>query len=253
MSVDYGEKERQFLATLKADTGRDIDEWLAAIAAAGLAERNEIIDWLRRQGFMFSKASWIERIHNNRGRPIYAGHGAPRARAEPRTNTPAHPPAELSPAPPPPTLKPASPAPPSPAPQAPAQPAAAAAAPLPASTAPTADLDALLARAKAYRPLANFVVAEIRKAVPGVAVLPHQGYLAFRTGGRDFAILAVTPRELRLALATGTLPDGLALEPARFSPPLKGAPAVTHMTVLTDARQVTPALMSAVSEAARGR
>lgn len=260
MSVDYGEKERQFLATLKADTGRDIDEWLAAIAAAGLAERNEIIDWLRRQGFMFSKASWIERIHNNRGRPIYAGQGAPRARTEPRApvlraraNTPAQPLAGLPPAQPAPAPKPANPAPPSPAPQTSPQPAATAAAPSPAATAPTADLDALLARAKAYRPLANFVVAEIRKAVPGVAVSPHQGYLAFRTAERDFAILAVTPRELRLALATGAPPDGLALEPARFSPPLKGAPAVTHMTVLTDARQVTPALMSAVTEAAKGR
>ncbi|WP_334146560.1 DUF4287 domain-containing protein, partial [Hyphomicrobium sp.] len=65
MSIDYGERERQFLETLKSDTGRALDEWMTAIAAEGLTQRNDIIDWLRREGFMFSKASWIERIHNN--------------------------------------------------------------------------------------------------------------------------------------------------------------------------------------------
>ena len=244
MSVDYGERERQFLATLKADTGRDLDAWMAAIAAAGLTERNDIIDWLRRQGFMFSKASWIERIHNNGGRPIYAGEGAPRPRAERRRQAP--------------RVLPQTEA------QTPAAPAAPAAAPVavpaaiepktPAAppAAPTASLDALLARAKAYRPLANFVIAEVRKAVPGVAVIPRDGYLCFRAAERDFAVLTIGARELRLALAVHAPPASLGLEPARFSPALKGAPAVTHMAVLTDARQITPALMGTIAEAAKG-
>ena len=84
MSTDYGAKEREFLDALKADTGRALDEWMSAIAAQGLTQRNDIIDWLRRQGFMFSKASWIERIHNNGGRPIYADAGMQRPRARPR-------------------------------------------------------------------------------------------------------------------------------------------------------------------------
>ena len=75
MAVDYGAKEREFLAGLQADTGRDLAQWMAAIDGAGLAHRNDIIDWLRRQGFMFSKASWLERIHHNGGRPLY-GEGA---------------------------------------------------------------------------------------------------------------------------------------------------------------------------------
>lgn len=243
MSVDYGERERQFLETLKTDTGRDIDQWMAAIASAGLTERNDIIDWLRRQGFMFSKASWIERIHNNGGRPIYAGRGAPRPRAEPRRVRPRvlpgpqPPPAPAAPArPPPPTAT----SPPPPAPMA--QPAAAS----------TGDLDALLARAKAYRPLAQFVIAEIRKAVPGVSVVAHDGYAAFHAENRVFALLAITPRELRLALAIAAPPAGLALERARFSPTLKNAPAVSYMAVLTDARQMTPALKEAVKRAANG-
>ncbi|HRN83856.1 MAG TPA: DUF5655 domain-containing protein [Hyphomicrobium sp.] len=241
MSIDYGEKERQFLATLKADTGRDLDEWMAAIAAEGLSHRNDVIDWLRRQGFMFSKASWIERIHNNGGRPIYAGAGTQRPRAVARRTPPrglqtpaAAQPAPATPAPSPPTLAPAPPTP---------------------STAPAgpdpAAFDDLLARAKAYRPLAQYVLAEIRKAVPGVAARPHESYIAFDANGRAFAVLAIGPRELRLGLALRNPPASTALEPARFSPPLRGAPAMTHMAVLTDARQITPALIGAVSEAAK--
>lgn len=251
MSVDYGERERQFLATLEADTGRDIAGWMEAIAAAGLSERNAIIDWLRRQGFMFSKASWIERIHNNGGRPIYMGKGAPRPRAEPRrqparilrplTPPDAVPSTSVAAAPAP-TSAPAAhvPAPPRlanpPAPEAP----------------PAASLDALLTRAKAYRPLANFVIAEIRKTVPGVAITPRDGYLAFATADREFAALVISARELRLALALMAAPQGAPLEPARFASPLKGAAPATHMAVLTDARQITPALMAAVAAAANG-
>ncbi|AHB48606.1 hypothetical protein W911_09720 [Hyphomicrobium nitrativorans NL23] len=231
MSIDYGEKERQFLATLKADTGRDLDEWMAAIAAEGLAHRNDVIDWLRRQGFMFSKASWIERIHNNGGQPIYAGGGAPRARAVPRRTSPRVPPTPVAPRPAPP------------------------AAPLPPTqTPPAADLaalDALLARAKAYRPLAAYVVAEVRKAVPNVTVIPRDGCVAFHLAGREFALLAVGPRELRLGLATHDAPASAALGPARTSPPHRGAPEMARMTVLTDARQITPALVDAIAQAAK--
>ena len=239
MSIDYGEKERQFLATLKADTGRDLDEWMAAIAAEGLTHRNDVIDWLRRQGFMFSKASWIERIHNNGGRPIYAGAGA----ARPRTATRRTPP-RILPAP-----SAAQPAPATPAP-APAAPIPSPHAAAPAAADPTA-LEALLARAKAYRPLAAYVVAEVRKVAPDVTVVPRDGYIAFHTAGREFAVLAIGARELRLGLTMRDPPANAALEPARFSPPLRGAPAMSHMAVLTDARQITPALIDAVSAAAK--
>ena len=82
MTTDYGEKERAFVDALKENTGRDLAEWLAAISAKGLPHRNDIIDWLRQQGFMFSKASWLERIHHNGGRLIYADapKGAPARR-----------------------------------------------------------------------------------------------------------------------------------------------------------------------------
>lgn len=71
MSTDWREKEREFLTSLKADTGRDLAEWMRVIAAQNLPHRNDIIDWLRQQGFPFARASWLERIHHNQGRPIY--------------------------------------------------------------------------------------------------------------------------------------------------------------------------------------
>lgn len=237
MSIDYAEVERQFLATLEADSGRTLEAWMAAIEVQGLAHRNDVIDWLRRQGFMFSKASWLERIHNNGGRPIYAGTAGarPRAPARPRM-------ARAASAAPPPVL-------PSSSPDTPPL-AAGAPQPVPASAPPPSDtaaaLDALIARAKAFRPLAAFVIAEVRKAVPGVGVTPHDGFVVFRAGA-DFAVLAVSPKELRLGIAEKGAP-GSPWEAAKLA--LKAAPAMTHMVVLTDARQVTPALMAAVARAA---
>jgi hypothetical protein len=248
VSIDYGERERQFLETLKGDTGRALDEWMAAITAEGLTHRNDIIDWLRRQGFMFSKASWLERIHNNGGRPIYADAAGARARArpEPRPRLAVAPAAAA-----PPPLKPVPP--PAPTPPVlksspPATPPGAAPA---AREGDQAAVDALLARAKAYRPLAAHLLAEVLKSVPDAAVLPHDGYVVFRRGGVDFALLALSTRELRLALTLRTPPPDAALVPAKL-PGLRGTPAVTHMAVLTDARQVTPALLAAVARAAAG-
>ena len=279
MSIDYGERERQFLATLEADSGKSLDAWMTAISAQGLTHRNDIIDWLRRQGFMFSKASWLERIHNNGGKPIYDG--APSGR-RPQTR-PRQSPAPIAPAaerprltlvvqnPPPatpvaatpepaPTLPAATPAPvaasfaPPPAPPAPAKPQPVVAAATPASPEGSSDqaaIDALLARAKAFRPLAVYVTAEIRKRVPDVAVIARDGYLAFTNANGAFAQLVISAKELKLGLALKRPPSGLELEAGKLSG-LRGAPPVSHVATLTDARQVTPALMTAIAEAASG-
>jgi hypothetical protein len=253
VSIDYGEMERQFLETLKADSGRALDEWMAAITAEGLTHRNDIIDWLRRQGFMFSKASWLERIHNNGGKPVYSGASKTRSEKRPETRGETRPEPRPRPSVPPqlrvvvsnqpppsaaaPSPEPASVAPPSPA--------------SPAADGDPAAIDALIARAKAYRPLAAYVIAETRKQVPGVSVLPSDGYLVFRLGSADFALLTINAKELRLGLALKTVPAGAALETAKL-PALRGAPSMNHMAVLTDARQITPALLSAIAQAAGG-
>lgn len=237
MSTDYREKEREFLDGLKAGTGRDVREWMAAIAAQNLPHRNDIIDWLRQQGFMFSKASWLERVHNNGGKAIYSDAVVAR-RAMPKrpavTAVPADSTAELAPSLPPspvlvaPTFTPAAHPP-----------------------APTDALEALLMTAKAYRPLAQHILREVKKALPASTASAEPGYVSLKHGGREFAVLVVGARELRLGLAL----DGHAfeppLQPAKFpNPAVRIAPLMTHMAVVNDVRQINAALIALIQNAA---
>jgi len=234
VSTDYGEMERQFLESLQADTGRDLAAWMEAITAENLDRRNDIIDWLRRQGFMFSKASWLERIHNNGGRPIYSGKDAKRPQRRPRAPREA-------------TILPFAARPPAVmAIQAPRE------EPAPADKSPAdkAALDELIAKAKAFRPLANFVLAEIAKAVPGAVFTPEGAHISIaRT--REFAVLAISPRELRLGLDLGQRPFDKGLQAAKFTnPTARISPGITHMIILTDARQIDDGLRALLKEAA---
>ncbi len=228
MSIDYGEKEREFIESLEADTGRSLDAWMTAIASQNLAHRNDIIDWLRRQGFLFAKASWLERIHHNGGRPVYADASSPRPAVSEPAPTPERPTiaaVAVKPMPPP--------------------------EPVPAAASTAADLDALLAQAKAYRPLAQYVLREIATAVPSVSFTTHAGFVAM-AAPRTFAVLTIGPRELRLGLALEGATAPPPLVKARFPKPGPSVPAtITHMVVLTDARQVTDDLLAAIAATAR--
>ena len=168
MTGDEREEEREFLADLKARSGRDLAEWMAAIAAHGFADKNETIDWLRAQGFPFARASWLERIHSNGGRPIYMRCAARAGRRAESRRLPCR-------------------------------------GPLPyrvrRAQREAADLEKLIAAAKGYRPLYQLLEAEIRKAVPGVAVMPKAGYISF-AAPHEFAAATLHATELRLGLAS---------------------------------------------------
>lgn len=240
MATDFSEKEREFIDSLEADTGRSLAVWMSAIAGQNLAHRNDIIDWLRRQGFLFSKASWLERIHHNGGRPIYSGTSSPQPNA---VSIPLDPTADLLP--PPPSAAPALGI-VTPQPRLMIVPAAAPS----AVPSPAADLDALLSHAKAYKPLAQYILREIATAIPAATFSAREGYVAIALA-REFAILTMSPRELRLGLALGSQPALDPLIKARFPKPLPPVPAaITQMVVLTDARQVTDALLTAIAAAA---
>ena len=102
-----------------------------------------------------------------------------------------------------------------------------------------------LARGKAFRPLAEMLVRQIEGALPKAAVVPAGELVAFANPA-ELAMLHVTPRELRLGLALGEHPYENELVRAR----IPGAgPGITHMIVLTDARQVGPALLDLVRRA----
>lgn len=249
MATDYAAMEREFLAGLESDTGLDLAGWMDLIDAQQLPHRNAIIDWLRTEGFLFSWASWLERIHHNGGRPIYASIpvGAP-----PSVGPPAGEAAPPTPSVAPPALR---------AKEGAATTTAASLAEAssratgatraeavgPLAAAAAVSITDLLARAKAYRPLAEHLLREVRKALPDVIILPRAGGLSLARP-KDFAALAISGKELRLgldlgedAVAEGLTRGRLAISEVRM----------THVLALTDARQITPALLDALKRACR--
>jgi len=205
MARDEEEEEREFLADLEARTGRDLARWMAAIAAGNFSDKNEVIDWLRGQGLPFARASWLERIHSNGGRPIYLSEPARSGEKKPQ----------------PPSPKPV----PTPREQA--------------------DLDRLLAAGKGYRPLYHMLEAEIRGVVGDLAVRPKAAYISLGAPN-EFAAVTFYATELRLGLDLGDRPHDQALQKPRMRGP---GPAISHMVVLTDARQVNADLLRLIKAA----
>lgn len=209
MSTDYAEMEREFIAGLADDTGRDLAAWMMAIAESGHTGRNDIIDWLRHQGFQFSWASWLERIHHNGGRLIYADGelGQPRTpirRASVRDADDVPPTRER------PTPRPSP------------------------TMAATSDIQNLLSEAKGLRPLAEHILREIGRAVPATE-FAVTGPVVTMSAPKPFAALHPAPKKLRLYADFG--PSG-----ANRSKPAeainKGSPPFAEMLVLDDARSI---------------
>jgi len=212
MAADERQEEEQFLAELKARSGRDLAGWMGAIAAQSFSDKNEVIDWLRGQGFAFARASWLERIYSNGGRTIYEAAPPRPARAvsKPRAE-------KVSPASAPPALQ---------------RPDADAA----------ASLERLMAQAKGYRPLYQLLEAEVRRVIPDLRLSPAPTHISFGAPAA-FAAVALTAQEVRLGLSLGDRPFDQHLRPVK----MKGlGETITHMAVLTDARQVNADLMSLV-------
>ena len=229
MAREAEEEEREFLAGLKARTGRDLAEWMAAIAAQGFADKNEVIDWLREQGLPFARASWLERIHKNGGKPIYASNLQKPAR---EASEPPKPVGEAGEPP-----KPASDEPPRPDSQWTIY-----VVPTPRQV---ADFERLLAAAKGYRPLYDWLADEISKALPPVSFVAKNTYVSIG-GPKEFAAVTFHKTGLRLGLDLGDRPFDAQLQRSNMRGP---GPAITHMIVLDDARQINDELMSLLKAA----
>ena len=213
MAADERQEEQQFLAELKARSGRDLADWMALIAAQNFSDKNEAIDWLRAQGLAFARASWLERIHSNGGRPIYqeAAERPPRPQSRPRAEKGSAAPAPLPPRPDP-------------------------------GPGEAAQLEALIAQAKGYRPLYLMLETEVKRALPGLVLRPAATHISF-TAPAEFAAVTLAASEVRLGLALGEHAFDARLQRAK----LKGAGEhITHMVVLTDARQVNADLVSVI-------
>ncbi len=240
MATDYAEKERQFVDTLSQDTGKDLHGWMAAISAAKLSNRNDIIDWLRHQGFQFAKASWLERIHHNGGRLIYADDAPALARRAPLT---AH--ADEMPAAdtaiggrveglasvealPVTTIEPAT-----------IEPVLATLLPFKGQAAPrllpSAEVIAILALAKGLRPLAELIVREITRVAPDV-VMNAKAPLIMAAAPTPFLALWPSPKLLRLYGHFGSPTAGVTVRPAEAV--MKAPAPFPHMIALDDARLI---------------
>jgi hypothetical protein len=220
MAKDFGEMEREFIAGLKEDTGRDLAEWMDAIGAQRFTNKNDAIDWLRGQGFVFSWASWLERIHANGGRPLYGDKPAPVPTKRAAANT-----------------RPA-------APRVISQPAVAPA-PDPVPPMEDARLEELIAAAKGYQPLYRLLAGEIAKALPGARMSAAPPYISVARPA-EFALIETSARGLRLALDLGDRPFEPPLVPAK----LIGAPKrLSHMVLLNDARSVDARLTELIKAA----
>jgi hypothetical protein len=225
MSTDYAEKERDFIAGLAEDTGRDLAGWMAAIATSGLNERNAIIDWLRLQGFQFAKASWLERIHHNGGRLIYADQTGPRHPSERRANQPATgdepPPRGPLPGRQPPPQRPPSPT--------------------------GGEVQRLLADAKGLRPLAEHILREIERAVPETGFTATSAYILM-SAPLPFAALLPGAKKLRLYARFG--PAGAhRATPADAAG--KAPPPFAEMLLLDDARSIDEDFLRLIRAASR--
>jgi hypothetical protein len=244
MSRKHAELEREFIEDLEPRTGRSLAVWMSLIDDTTLTDRNAIIDWLRPQGLTFAHASWLERIHHNGGRPIY---GEPSERPHP-----------LAPQPPSISAPSATPAPiaktaPARATTAPLIPAAATPAltrplsvsPTPPLASANASVAELIARGKGLRPLADMLLREITQALPGL-VTAAAGDLISLQRPREFGVLLVGPRELRLGLDLGDRPAEGPFIRSR----IPGTSArISHMTAINDARQVGASLIELVQRA----
>ncbi len=242
MGTDYAEKERAFVAGLHEDTGRDLPGWMQAIEQQNLTNRNDIIDWLRQQGFPFARASWLERIHHNGGRLIYADD-------EPVAAMPASA-SSLSDVAPKPQVFPFAGKPPvrqaaeAATSQTVLAPRIVPARPVPVASGAESTVAEVLTAAKGLRPLADVLIGEIRQSVDATAISAEPPLILFSAPKR-FAALLTSAKELRLFADFG----GAIARVKRVEPTKTFTPPFSQAIVLNDVRQIDAELLALIAAA----
>ncbi len=113
----------------------------------------------------------------------------------------------------------------------------------------SAEVRALIAAAKAYAPLASFVVKKITEAVPATEISAEKKLIVF-AAPLPFAVLAIGGKDLKLVFAGSPGDFQAPVERAKLPNAVGNVPAgLTHMFTLSDARQVDAAFKQAIQEA----
>ena len=72
MAKDSQRLEREFIASAKEKTGRDVPEWMTVIDATGLDKPNAILTWLKEaHSLNHAQANFLSGIYLNDGKPVF--------------------------------------------------------------------------------------------------------------------------------------------------------------------------------------
>ncbi len=105
-------------------------------------------------------------------------------------------------------------------------------------------LDAQFAKATEMKPLYEAFLEFISKHFPTSTVLPKKTYISI-LNNREFAAINIKPKELRIGLDLGNRPFDDRIEKAKLSGPM---PRISHMFVLTDAKQLDNSIAEVLKE-----
>jgi len=105
-------------------------------------------------------------------------------------------------------------------------------------------LDVQFAKAAEMKPLFDEFIEFVQKNFPNATVLPKKTYVSI-LANREFAAVNIKPKELRIGLDLGDKPFDAKIEKAKLTGPM---PRISHMFVLTDVKQLDPAIVTALKE-----
>lgn len=72
MAKDSERLEREFIATAREKTGKDIPEWLSIISTSGETKPNAILNWLKQtHALNHMQANFLSGMYLNDGKPVY--------------------------------------------------------------------------------------------------------------------------------------------------------------------------------------
>lgn len=105
-------------------------------------------------------------------------------------------------------------------------------------------LDAQFAKAADMKPLYESFLEFVSEHFPSSSVLPKKTYVSILEN-REFAAVNIKAKELRVGFDLGDRPFDDKIEKAKLTGPM---PRISHMLVLTDAKQLDKSIVEALKE-----
>src|ERR1043165_2907828 len=72
MAKESERLEREFIATAREKTGKDVTEWMQVIGSSGESKPNAILNWLKQtHNLNHMQANFLSGIYLNDGKPVF--------------------------------------------------------------------------------------------------------------------------------------------------------------------------------------